>query len=210
MAYVLGYIFADGNVSKNDNRVRISSIDIDILEAINILVCEQNLIRQESNMNGQWYTLTIPSQEIQQDLMNLGVTPNKSLTCTYPQVPHQYQHDFVRGYFDGNGCVSARRHKDSAIPTISTEIATGSECFKDGIIKALEHLTDMAHSFAVNHRKTSRTILIRASSTVSERFYNWIYYNNCICLMRKRNKYDALIAERQQNRRIKPSSAHVV
>ena len=42
------------------------------------------------------------------DLKNLGLYPNKSLTITFPNetiLPKQYIYDFIRGYFDGDGCI---------------------------------------------------------------------------------------------------------
>jgi hypothetical protein len=41
-------------------------------------------------------------------LINLGCTPRKSLTTTFPSesiVPKELQHHFIRGYFDGDGVV---------------------------------------------------------------------------------------------------------
>lgn len=37
--------------------------------------------------------------------MSLGGTERKSLVMTFPAVPKKYLPDFIRGYFDGNGCV---------------------------------------------------------------------------------------------------------
>ena len=34
------------------------------------------------------------------------MTTNKSLTVVYPNIPASFDAPFIRGYFDGNGCVS--------------------------------------------------------------------------------------------------------
>ena len=45
------------------------------------------------------------------DLSVLGFTPNKSKSVTFPAVPVSLVGDFVRGYFDGDGCVYFKLHK---------------------------------------------------------------------------------------------------
>ena len=42
---------------------------------------------------------------IYRDLIELGGSENKSLTIKFPKVPKEYLSDFIRGYFDGDGCV---------------------------------------------------------------------------------------------------------
>ncbi len=45
------------------------------------------------------------------DLSYLGFTPNKSKNIKLPKIPKKSIGDFVRGYFDGDGCVYFRKHK---------------------------------------------------------------------------------------------------
>ena len=42
------------------------------------------------------------------DLINLGCTPKKTYDIKFPSydiVPYEFMRDFVRGFFDGDGCI---------------------------------------------------------------------------------------------------------
>ncbi|MGZ3644051.1 MAG: hypothetical protein ACXVCM_09380, partial [Ktedonobacteraceae bacterium] len=46
------------------------------------------------------------SASLFQKLLENGITPNKTTTLQFPShIPAQFQHHFVRGYFDGDGSV---------------------------------------------------------------------------------------------------------
>ena len=64
--------------------------------------------------NKNWktrYRLQIGSKEIFQDLEKLGMIQNKSKVMRFPDVPVEYFPDFLRGYFDGDGCVHFARYR---------------------------------------------------------------------------------------------------
>ena len=54
------------------------------------------------------YKLSIAYAKLSDDAYKLGVVYNKSLVLTFPTfdiVPEKYMNHFIRGYFDGDGCV---------------------------------------------------------------------------------------------------------
>jgi len=113
MAYVLGYIYADGSIEKwpkmRAHYVKIASTDREILEQMRSWMSSKHMIsRRESQwQNGKdLYTLRIGSRRLYDALTLFGLHPRKSLTITMPEVPTAYVRDFVRGYFDGDGCVN--------------------------------------------------------------------------------------------------------
>jgi len=57
------------------------------------------------------YRLQIGSKEWFADLSRLGFTQNKSSTLVFPKIPKRYFGSFVRGYFDGDGCVYFKKHR---------------------------------------------------------------------------------------------------
>lgn len=208
MAYILGFVYADGNLDKNKYRLRISSVDKNILEEINKEFESDRDIRLESNSIGEWYTLVVDNRQIYNDLIKLGVTPNKSKTCNIPNIPKNLIYDFLRGVFDGDGCVYSKHHKDSSIPTLSIDIATASNKFKDSFLKLTNDIVDDKHNFTIQTRKNGLNI-IRANTTVSERFYNKIYYEGCMHLKRKKNKFDEILNQRKNRKKKLPKSHKV-
>ncbi len=122
MAYVLGFLYADGTIidSANSSRTRyikFTSKDRDILLSIkNVLQSEHPICyrspRETIGRNGKIYKssglfyLRIGSRRMFMDLKKLGLIPNKSKIIEFSTtIPNKYLSHFVRGYFDGDGCV---------------------------------------------------------------------------------------------------------
>jgi hypothetical protein len=112
MAYLLGYIYADGHLidtpQMRGKYLTITSIDKDsILRVRDWLNSKHKILIKKSHFSGSkdCFILRIGSHEIYNDLFRLGLYPNKSLTINFPKIPKIYFWHFIRGYFDGDGCV---------------------------------------------------------------------------------------------------------
>src|SRR3989344_301385 len=105
MAYVLGFISADGAVidARKSSRTcytSISSNDIELLEQIKTAMNSKHTVKKRlahytKFKNGVYfckdsYVLRFGSKIMFQDLVNLGVTPRKSLRLKIPPVPNIY------------------------------------------------------------------------------------------------------------------------
>ncbi|MDO8663417.1 MAG: LAGLIDADG family homing endonuclease, partial [Candidatus Wildermuthbacteria bacterium] len=150
MAYVLGFFTADGNMIKNNRGahfVAFYSADKDIIEKVRIAL-NSNLkvsLKNKHSINSNWrdsYQLQIGSKEIFSDLLNLGMTPNKSLTIKMPAVPTKFLNHFLRGYFDGDGHVSVstyqKKDRKNKSTVIITGFTSGSEKFLEGLWRTLK------------------------------------------------------------------------
>lgn len=117
MAYILGFIYADGciyhKVDGNSNEsyaliIKLSSRDIDVLEFIKQEIAPgANLTNNtDSNMS----TFRVSNNNLCLSLINRGIIPNKTYDShTLPSVPKQFMPDFIRGYIDGDGCFFKRK-----------------------------------------------------------------------------------------------------
>lgn len=150
MAYVLGFIFADGaieDVQKSSRTCYISIItsskDLNILEKIRTVMNSSHKFykrqaRIQTYADGKQYLskncfiFRIGSKLMYNDLLKLGVTPRKSLTILFPNIPLGYQSFFLRGYFDGDGCIHLIKGKYPRLIFTS-----GSFKFLEGIAKIL-------------------------------------------------------------------------
>lgn len=114
MAYVLGYFAADGAMSINTHGakyVSFSSTDIVLLEHVKKLLKAEHAIRLKTRTwaKAHWkpiFQLQIGGGELFEQLARLGFTPKKDTSMLLPQVPATCFSGFVRGYFDGDGCIS--------------------------------------------------------------------------------------------------------
>ena len=131
MAYVLGFIVADGTLIKskwNTHFVEITSTDKEIVFLIRNAI-ESNLrIGEYQSKNlacKRRYRLQIGSKGMFRDLERLGLTPKKSMTVRLPPVPEEYFSSFLRGYFDGDGCVNICTYQKKGHKGPSTIISSG-------------------------------------------------------------------------------------
>ena len=122
-AYILGFLYADGcnQIYENTRYVSMCQLeqDKDILDKIKREMKFNNpdyVVEVQKSNNKIKYKLQIYSRKISKDLEKLGVTANKSLTLQFPTfIPDSLMPHFIRGYFDGDGCVWEGKPKiDSA------------------------------------------------------------------------------------------------
>ena len=108
MAYFLGFFCADGNMVKNKrggHYISVYSADRTIIVDLMKSIDSKHKISGRVSPTAVTYRFQIGSKEIFEDLCKLGITPNKSHRMKIPNVPKEYEADFIRGYFDGDGNV---------------------------------------------------------------------------------------------------------
>ena len=121
MAYILGFVAADGNVNQGLKAVTISqSHDYgrEHLEKIQKRI-GGNIYGPDKN---DGYQLVCYSRPMAAQLNALGLTPVKSNTLQLPAIPEAFFVNLLRGVFDGDGCVS-RNHKKGERPDLRAVIA---------------------------------------------------------------------------------------
>src|SRR5690606_35407623 len=71
--------------------------------------------------------LKIHNAEMVQNLYNLGVPKkDKTFTCDYPAIPEEYEWDFIRGAFEGDGTFNcAKGHLSMNICGVSPGLLDG-------------------------------------------------------------------------------------
>lgn len=107
-AWLLGFLAADGNVSKDRNRIKIglSSVDRSILEKIKIMIeSERDILDYETNNGFKVSELSWSSENHKKQLAKYGIVPNKTYKkMQLPAFDFEKQLSFILGYFDGDGC----------------------------------------------------------------------------------------------------------
>lgn len=127
-AYFLGLLASDGNISPRLTAVRIALKETDswILEQFRKFLGNQapELKTKISKNNGKealpQKNLVLSRKAMVDDLIKLGITPNKSHTLKILCDLANFKKDFLRGVWDGDGSVTQRRFK---VTTASLEFA---------------------------------------------------------------------------------------
>lgn len=117
-AYVLGFFAADGTMTVNprgSKYIEFVSCDYEILEKVCRLLGASQKISTKTRpyeTPTPTYRVQIGSKYLFDKFAELGFTPNKSKTLKFPEVPDDLIRHFVRGYLDGDGCVTYRWQLD--------------------------------------------------------------------------------------------------
>jgi intein/homing endonuclease len=115
MAYILGFIMADGCILPKTNTLTIAihKKDIEILHYINDILESTYPINYHETKTTPVAKLSINSKLIIEDLKKLGIDRNKTFRLNIPvDMPDKYFSHFIRGFFDGDGCISLKREKE--------------------------------------------------------------------------------------------------
>lgn len=193
-AYWLGFLYADGCVSSSRNEIEISLQGLDIyhLYKFKLFTNSKNkpILYLEKPFRCRF---SLSSNKIKERLIQLGCTPQKSLTLKFPDESifkdkFLIRH-FIRGYFDGDGCLSYTYTN----PRISDKITIS--CSFIGTRDFLEKLNKIfielgCHGNFYHDRRHSENIWnLDFSKNNSVMLCNYLYDNSSIYLERKYQKY---------------------
>ena len=198
-AYILGFLYADGNNCKDKGTISMSleEHDKDILEKIRKELKSEKPLEYIDNSkkcnNGynykNQYRLSIFSKHICETLEKIGMVPNKSLVLSFPDIREDLIPHFIRGYFDGDGSISqhyvAGKHSPQYVLTI-----TSTESFCKSISKIANDTLDLYVGVydAACHNGVTRVCSI-SGKWVVKKFLDWIYCDAKLYLQRKYDRY---------------------
>lgn len=209
-AYLLGFLYADGNNAINSNYIRIdlSRKDRDILEKISKLIYietpEQHIKDyerkkeykgQEKIIYGSYFNIN--SKYICNKLYELGCENKKSLTIKFPEwlIDTELQRHFIRGYYDGDGGVSLTDIKTRGA---NTKIVSTLE-FCESMKNIIEAQTEINFGEPYNDVKDKNVYSIRLSGNRQiVHLLNWLYKDSIIHLDRKYDLYLELLEKNKE------------
>lgn len=185
-AYFLGFLYADGNVHSRYYQVKLKlqKKDKQILEDIkSAFGFQQNLLESLGDYKRQDQSiLVISNKVIHSDLIRHGVRPNKTFKLSFPfWLDKELYSHFVRGYFDGDGCISYDKKRGATTMSIC-----GTEHMCDDLkIVFREHLGIRS---SVSTDRNIFRVRVRRYKDV-EAFQHWIYHEADLKLDRKYHKF---------------------
>lgn len=138
MAYILGFWFADGCIYRGQ------MFDITVHKKDKYILKKMaEKIGYEGNIydyvDKQACRLNFSCVVIYNDIIKLGGQECKSLTIKFPiSVPKEYLHDFIRGYFDGDGSIMNVQGG-----RINISFCSGSDEFLKELLQVIKDNTDI-------------------------------------------------------------------
>jgi len=197
-AYFIGLLYADGCNHKSSNYISIglNERDKDLLVKLSYLIYKDDALNKiklqdrKKDNKGVINSLTINSKHICNKLDELGCVQAKTFKIKYPEWMHESLHrHFIRGYFDGDGCIYVNRKigRSSYVKT------TSNLDFANGIKKIIEKYVDINVGIYLS-AKQSRVYDARISGNRQcKKILDWLYFDSKIFMKRKHDKYIELL-----------------
>ncbi len=112
-AYFLGFMLTDGNISLNENTIRLSlsSKDEEILNIFKEITGNENKICIREDEKHSERTFQLRSKKWKDDLAKYGVVPQKTFISEMPTLPEEMMPHLIRGMIDGDGWISFKSHQ---------------------------------------------------------------------------------------------------
>lgn len=199
-AYFIGFIYADGWIVCNPDNgnyefgMQLQSQDKYILEKLNFMLGNKNkithkepkqkIIKGRIANSGHSDILRVYSKDLVYNLINNGISTNKTKKDIYPVVKNELFFDFLRGYIDGDGCFCVNKKYITCHITCSSIIT-------------LKYIQEKLQEFNIDstiHTEFEGKNRIYISYKDMKTFINHLYYeDDLFCLQRKYEKIKHLI-----------------
>jgi hypothetical protein len=105
LAWAVGLIATDGNLSRDGRRLAVVPADYDLLEPLKHCLVLDNRITDNHNCGRRYYRLQWSDKLLYDALVRIGLHPAKSLTLGPLVIPDARFADFFRGCIDGDGSI---------------------------------------------------------------------------------------------------------
>lgn len=202
LAYVIGLLVTDGNLSKDGRHIILRSSDVDLLKTF--ISC-LNLKTKISKSFNYGYTRK-PSYRVQFSdvqfyrwLNSIGLTAAKTYSIGKIEVPNLYFRDFLRGHLDGDGTIMTYQDKYNRYKgrvyinqRVYTKFISVSQSHIKWLYRKIKELSGVKGSLNSYHngRSANRVPMwvIKFAKKESIKLLKWIYYKRDLpALQRKMN-----------------------
>ena len=210
-AYFLGLLYADGNniTSKSTEGISISLQKEDgyILEILKKdIKSDYPLIkRDKTNNRSEQIMFYVYYKGLKEKLDKIGLYQRKTCLLDFPLfLDDNMMHHFIRGYFDGDGCVWNGKRKKMLVKDGKSKNGYRYRIVHNvkfnitgytGFIKNLQNWLNEKiglpfNKFNYRHKTNLACATIEYSGRGNiEKFYNYIYNGANVYLKRKKNKF---------------------
>jgi hypothetical protein len=189
-AYWLGFLYADGYVCKNYIGLKLAIKDLNhLINFSQELKSTHAIVKDVSHRYRKEYeycSINIYNQQLVKDLLNAGCLHNKSLILKFPTqdiLPENLTNHFIRGYFDGDGCIHY------SIKKIKHQICPGVDFIgTENMLERIKYFV-MPDSKSNIRKKDNIYVLTLGGIHQVQKIYHYLYENATIYLERKHNKF---------------------
>lgn len=185
LAYAIGLIVTDGNLSSDGRHLDLTSKDEEQLYTfMKCLGIRVKIGHKISGYTGEKTThIQFGDVNFYRFLVSLGLMPNKTKILSAIRIPDQFFFDFLRGHFDGDGCSYSYwdpRWRSSFM--LYTTFVSASQKHIEWLQEKISRLLNIKGRITKNRSLYQ----LRYAKTESLRLIKRMYHKpNVVCLKRK-------------------------
>jgi len=200
VAYILGFLAADGSVASKSNCIKISLAekDSELLEKFKKEFEYDGEVKHVTTNKGfDIATLEINSVAYKEDLKKYNIVPNKTFTFSIPDtIPNEFLIDFIRGYWDGDGTICTAGER-----AIRSSLCSARKETLEQILTFLEREYNIPKvSIQMAMRKNPLYYIQYSNNSTKKLFKAFYYKENLLYLKRKYEKFCELCIDNKNSR----------
>lgn len=204
VAYAVGLIVTDGNLSKDGRHLTFTSADRDLIETFCACLGLDNQVAQTGLLQ-RHYRVQWSDRVFYDWLLSIGLMPAKSLRLGALEIPDTYFADFVRGCLDGDGNIqvftdryNTYKGKRYIYERLHVRFTSASLAFLEWLHANITRLVELRGSIISTGQRAGHSPCwnLQFAQHDSIHLFKWIYYAPDIpCLARKRNQAFSFLAK---------------
>lgn len=202
LAYAIGLLTTDGNLSKDGRHITMRSSDVQLLKTFKKcldLPCGMRIVQSK---NEKWakkpcYRIQFSNVQFYRWLLKVGLFPAKTYTIGALNIQSEYFRDFLRGHLDGDGSMSVYidrynnyRGRTYTNQRIFVRFTSASNNHINWLYRKINQNNGVKGAFIYKYPAASNRVPmwdIKFAKKESIKLLRWIYYKeNLPCLKRKR------------------------
>lgn len=204
MAYILGFLAADGTVRKDSNQIKITLAqkDAELLEIIKEKLEYTGEVKYTTTSKGfNIATLEITSSNYKKDLALYNIVPQKTFSFSIPELLNkEYWIDFIRGYWDGDGSIST-----AGKSAIRSSVCSARKETLEQIVNFLAKEYNIPPVTIQSYNRKNTIYYIQYSNNSTRKLFKAMYYKkNIIYLKRKYDKFCQLCIDNKSHETVHP------
>ncbi len=208
LAYAIGLLTTDGNLSKDGRHINMRSSDTQLLQTFK--KCLNLKAKIVQSKNDGWakrpcYRVQFSKVQFYRWLLKIGLFPAKTYTIGKLNIPDEYFPDFLRGHLDGDGNLTTYKDFYNTYKNPKYIYIRIYTCFRSASEAHIKWLREKitggcnvkGNMFEEKPKRPDQTTsmwILRFAKKDSIKLLPWIYYAPDVpCLNRKRKIADKFI-----------------
>lgn len=201
LAYAIGLLVTDGNLSRDGRHITMRSSDYNLLETFKFCLNLKTEIKQTYNdgfAKKPSFRVQFSDAQFYRWLLSIGLFPAKTYTIAELAIPDLYFRDFLRGHLDGDGSITVYKDYYNTFKDpkyiynrLWLRFISSSGAHIMWLQKRIKNLLrtkgHIAQGKIQRPDQTTGLWMLKFGKKESVKILSWIYYHPDVpCLKRKR------------------------